>query len=160
MDIDGLGDKLVELLVDEGLIYSVADLYELRAEKIAGLERMGEKSAHQFARFRPSRRASRPRLAKFLFALGHPRSGRGHRANVWRRNFGSLEAILDADLEALSGGRRYRPRGGLLLSATFFRNPDNLAIVHALREAGVTWDRILISPRGDFPAAQRPDLGV
>ena len=45
MDIDGLGDKLVDLLVDEGLIYSVADLYELPVDKIAGLERMGEKSA-------------------------------------------------------------------------------------------------------------------
>ena len=79
MDIDGLGDKLVELLVDKGLIYSVADLYELSAEKIAGLERMGEKSAQNLIDSIAGEQANQ--FGQVSLCAGYPRSGRGHRAN-------------------------------------------------------------------------------
>ena len=147
MDIDGLGDKLVELLVDKGLIYSVADLYELSAEKIAGLERMGEKSAQNLIdSIAASKQTS---LAKFLFALGIREVGEAT-GQTLARNFGSLEAIIDADLETLQEVDDIGPVVAYHIR-DFLRNPDNLAIVHALREAGVTWDDIDLSAENSQP---------
>jgi DNA ligase (NAD+) len=141
MDIDGLGDKLVELLVDRGLIYSPADLYELSAAKIADLERMGEKSAQNLIdSIAVSRQTT---LGKFLFALGIRDVGEA-------RNFGSLEAIIEADQDALLEVDDIGPVVAYYIR-DFFRNPDNLAIISALRESGVSWDDIDISAQDSQP---------
>jgi len=147
MDIDGLGDHLVELLVDRGLIYSPADLYELSVDKIADLERMGEKSAQNLI---DSIAASKQTtLAKFLFALGIREVGEAT-GQTLARNFGSLEAIIHADQEALLEVDDIGPVVAYYIR-DFFRNPDNLAIINALRESGVSWDDIDISAQDSQP---------
>lgn len=147
MDIDGLGDKLVELLVDQGLIYSPADLYELTADKIAGLERMGEKSAQNLI---DSIAASRhTTLGKFLFALGIREVGEAT-GETLSRHFGSLERIIAADQDALLEVDDIGPVVAYYIR-DFFRNPDNLSIINALRESGVSWDDIDISAQDSQP---------
>ena len=147
MDIDGLGDKLVELLVDRGLIYSPADLYELSAEKIADLERMGEKSAQNLIdSIAVSRQTT---LGKFLFALGIREVGEAT-GQTLARNFGSLEAIIEADQDALLEVDDIGPVVAYYIR-DFFRNPDNLSIINALRESGVSWDDIDISAQDSQP---------
>ena len=147
MDIDGLGDKLVELLVDRGLIYSPADLYELSATKIADLERMGEKSAQNLIdSIAVSRQTT---LAKFLFALGIREVGEAT-GQTLARNFGSLEAIIEADQDALLEVDDIGPVVAYYIR-DFFRNPDNLSIINALRESGVSWDDIDITAQDSQP---------
>ena len=93
MDIDGLGDKLVDLLVDQGLIYSVADLFDLKPEQLVGLERMAEKSATNLVNsIEASKQTS---LAKFLYALGIREVGEATAQNL-ATSFGRLEAMIDA----------------------------------------------------------------
>ena len=147
MDIDGLGDKLVELLVARGLIYSPADLYELSAAKIADLERMGEKSAQNLIdSIAVSRQTT---LGKFLFALGIREVGEAT-GQTLARNFGSLEAIIEADQDALLEVDDIGPVVAYYIR-DFFRNPDNLSIINALRESGVSWDDIDVSAQDSQP---------
>jgi DNA ligase (NAD+) len=147
MDIDGLGDKLVELLVDRGLIYSPADLYELTAAKIADLDRMGEKSAQNLIDAIAASRQTT--LGKFLFALGIREVGEAT-GQTLARNFGSLEAIIEADQDALLEVDDIGPVVAYYIR-DFFRNPDNLSIINALRQSGVTWDDIDISAQDSQP---------
>ncbi len=98
MDIEGIGEKLIEQLVERDLVRSPADLYRLDAETLAGLERMAEKSAQNvLAGIQRSRRMG---LARFVFALGIPGVGE-EVAKILARHFGSLRALLDADWQAL-----------------------------------------------------------
>ena len=99
MDIEGLGEKLVEQLVDRDMAHSPADLYRLDKEALAGLERMAEKSAQNVIdSIQRSRSANLPR---FVFALGIPGVGE-EVAKILARHFGSLQAMLDADWQALA----------------------------------------------------------
>jgi len=99
MDIEGLGDKLAEQLVEHKLVESPADLYRLAAGQLAGLERMGEKSAQNVVdSIERSRDAT---LARFVFALGVPGVGE-EVAKILARHFGSLETLLAADWDALA----------------------------------------------------------
>ena len=135
MDIDGLGDKLVDLLVDRGVIFSVADLYDLKAEQLEGLERLAEKSAANLvAAIDASKETS---LAKFFYSLGIREVGETT-GQTLANNFGSLEAVIAADAEALLEVDDIGPivAGHI---GEFFRNPDNLSIIQALRDAGVHW---------------------
>ena len=147
MDIDGLGDKLVDLLVDEGLIYSVADLYELGVDKIAGLERMGDKSAKNL--IESIENSKQTSLAKFLFSLGIREVGEAT-AQTLAKNFGSLESITGADQDALLEVDDVGPVVAYYIR-DFFRNPDNLSIISALREFGVCWDDIDITAQDSQP---------
>lgn len=138
MDIDGLGDKLVELLVDQGLIYSVADLYELCPQQLAGLERMAEKSATNLVN---SIEASKQTtLAKFLFALGIREVGEATAQNL-ANNLGSLESVIEVSMEQLLEVEDIGPVVAAYI-VDFLNNPDNLAIIQALRDAGVHWQDI------------------
>ena len=138
MDIDGLGDKLVDLLVDQGVIFSMADLYELKTEQLIGLERLAEKSAANLvAAIDASKRTS---LAKFLYSLGIREVGEAT-GQTLANNFGSLEAVIAADLEQLLEVDDIGPVVAKHI-VDFFRNPDNLSIIQALREAGVSWPDI------------------
>jgi len=99
MDIEGVGEKLVEQLVDRDMVQSPADLYRLDKDSLAGMERMADKSAQNVIdSIQRSRRIS---LARFVFALGIPGVGE-EVAKILVRHFGSLPALLDADWPALA----------------------------------------------------------
>jgi DNA ligase (NAD+) len=136
MDIDGVGDKLVERLLDLGLIGDVADLYRLEAAQLAGLERLGEKSA---ANITAAVEASKERsLARVLFSLGIPHVG-GENADLLVRRFASLATLRDASVEEISE----TPGIGPVIAESvwqYFRDPRNLNLLARLAEAGVTME--------------------
>lgn len=135
MDIDGLGDKLIEQLVDRDLVQDPAGLYELDADALQSLERMGEKSAHNLlAALDRSRNTTLPR---FLFALGIREVGEATAAQL-ARHFGSLSAIQQAEESALQAVEDVGPVVAAHIHA-FFREPHNLRVIERLREAGVAW---------------------
>lgn len=135
MDIEGLGDKLVDQMVDAGLLHSPADLYALTLETLAGLERMGEKSAQNLlAAIEKSKQTT---LARFIFALGIRNVGEAT-ARDMARHFGQLEALMAADSEAL----QQVPDVGPIVAASlvaFLGEAHNRKIIERLRAAGVVW---------------------
>jgi DNA ligase (NAD+) len=105
MDIEGLGDRLAEQLVELEMVASPADLYSLEADALAGLERMGEKSARKvLASIERSRDAT---LGRFVFALGIPGVGE-EVAKILAHHFGSLPAVLEADWAAIAADKEAR----------------------------------------------------
>jgi len=133
MDIEGLGEKLVDQLVEKGLVKSPADLYFLTSEQLAGLERMGEKSAQNLLRAIEASKA-RP-LHRCIFALGIRHVGE-HVAEVLARQFGSLDALMNADEATLAATREVGPIVARSVR-NFFGNPENLAAIERLRRGGV-----------------------
>lgn len=139
MDIEGLGAKVVEQLVEEGVkgraVKTPADIYALDADQLAGLERMAEKSARNLVdAINKSKDTSLPR---FLFALGIPEVGEVTAANL-ARHFGNLDALATANLEELE----IVPDVGPVVAQhvhEFFRQPDNLKVIEALVGHGVNW---------------------
>ncbi len=135
MDIEGLGDKLVEQLVDRGMVRTPADLYALRAEALAALERMGEKSAARLLQaVARSRDSSLPRL---LHALGIRDVGEST-ALALSEHFGSLAALQAASLDQLLEVPDIGPVSAASIHA-FFANPANQQQLERLRAAGVHW---------------------
>ena len=136
MDIEGLGDKLVEQLVDQGIVKTPADLYRLEQATLAGLERMGEKSAANLvAAIGKSRNTT---LARFIFALGVRNVGEATARDL-ARHFGGLDALMQAEEETLQQVAEVGPVVGASI-ARFFREPHNLEVVQQLRELGVRWN--------------------
>jgi DNA ligase (NAD+) len=136
MDIEGLGDKLVNQLVDSGLVSTVADIFGLDTEQLAGLERMGARSAANLVD--AIERSKTPEFGRLLFALGIREVGEVTAANL-ARHFRSLEALRDADLEALEAV----PDVGPVVAAhvrAFFDEPHNLEVLDALAAAGVRYE--------------------
>ena len=147
MDIDGLGDRLVELMVDESVIFSVADLYDLNVDKLVKLERMAEKSASNLiGAIVVSKKTT---LAKFLYALGIREVGEAT-AHTLANNFGSIELIAKASVDELLEIDDVGPIVARYI-VNFFQNPDNLSIIQALRDAGVKWEDIDLSSLEDQP---------
>ena len=143
MDIEGLGDKLAELLVTSRLAETVADLYVLKDKKqeLVDLERMGEKSAQNLIdQIEKSKGATLPRL---LHALGIPQVGEAT-ALALAQYFGELDAIMQADVEALQEVAGIGPN---VASEThsFFHQKHNQDVLKALRKAGVEPEPIVIS---------------
>jgi DNA ligase (NAD+) len=135
MDIEGLGDRLIEVLVDEGMVSTVADLYRLTKFQIASLERMGDKSAANL--IAAIDRSREPVLWRFLYALGIREVGEAT-AKGLAAHFGTLEAISEADEETL----QTVPDVGPIVAGhirSFFDQPQNQETLAALKEAGVTW---------------------
>lgn len=139
MDIEGLGAKIVEQLVEKGVegleIHTPADIYRLTAEKLATLERMGEKSAENLVA--AIERSKNTTFARFLFALGIPEVGEATAANL-ARHFGQLDALAVAEQSELEAV----PDVGPVVAQhvrEFFHQPENLAVIRTLREFGVTW---------------------
>ena len=149
MDIDGLGDKIVEQLVDEGLILSPADLFALTAEQIAGLERMGPKSAENLVIALVE--AKQTTLPKFLYSLGIREVGEATAANL-ANHFLTLDAIKQADLEALLAVSDVGPIVAEYVLG-FFREAHNLEVIDKLIEAGVTWPAIEAKSEDEQPLA-------
>lgn len=135
MDISGLGDQLIEQLVDSGLVETAADLYRLDSAKLSALERMGERSAEKLiAAIDRSRKTT---LVRFLYALGIPEVGDAT-SRLLASYFGSLEKLAAASVEEL----QVVPDIGPVMAAgiaAFFRQRDNLTIIAQLRESGVSW---------------------
>jgi DNA ligase (NAD+) len=135
LDIEGLGDKLIEQLVERDEVKSPADLYSLSAAQLAQLERMGEKSAANLtAAIERSKRTTLPRL---LYGLGIREVGEAT-ALALARHFGSLERLMDADEAAI----RQVPDVGPVVAAhvaAFFASPDHRRVIKALRDKGVRW---------------------
>ena len=167
MDIEGLGEKLVDQLVDAGLVRTPADLYRLDVATLAGLDRMGEKSAANLvAAIDASRRAS---FARFLFALGIRHVGE-EVARVLAQRYRDTDALMHVDWSALAEAKaavqkdnaRRRARGeplepvplegiGPEIVASlqrFFAEPHNREVIAALRAAGIEFAREA-PPAGD-----------
>jgi DNA ligase (NAD+) len=135
MDIEGLGDKLVEQLVDAGRVTTPADLYTLTVEELAGLERMGAKSATNLVA--ALERSKRTTLARFLFALGIRDVGEAT-ALALAEHFGSLAPLESATLEEIQQVRDVGPVVAAHLH-DFFAEPRNRAVIAELRRHGLRW---------------------
>jgi DNA ligase (NAD+) len=138
MDIDGLGDKLVDQILEKGLIETVADLYHLDVERLAALERMGRKSAENL--INALERSKHTTLPRFLYALGIREVGEVT-AQTLAQHFRTLDKIMAADEEALQKVPDIGPSVAHHIY-TFFRQPHNVEVVQALLDAGVHWDEI------------------
>jgi len=153
MDVEGLGEKLVDQLVDSGLIRTLPELYTLGVAKLSALDRMGEKSAANLvAGLAKSRQATLPR---FLYALGIRQVGETTAKDL-ARHFGSLDRIMDATVDQLL---QVKDVGPIVAAAirTFFDQPHNREVVEQLRAAGITW------PEGEGAidsAAPQPLAGI
>jgi DNA ligase (NAD+) len=143
MDIEGLGDKLVEQLVDLQLVHSVADLYQLDVPTLAALERMGQKSAQNLVAALEASKATT--FERFLYALGIREVGEAT-ARALARHFGNLPALLAATEEALQQVADVGPVVAHSV-AEFFQQPHSLEAVAALQAAGVHWDDVEVSAR-------------
>jgi len=145
MDIEGLGEKLVDQLVESGVVRTLPDLYRLGLAHLVALERMGEKSAQNLlAGLEKSKNTSLPR---FLYALGIRHVGEATARDL-ARHFGSLDAIMDASVEQLLEVPDVGPVVAESIH-TFFAQPHNREVVEQLRACGVTWEE-------GAPAASAP----
>ena len=135
LDIDGLGEALVDQLVDKGLVTNVADLYRLKFDEVAALERMGKKSAEKLlANIDASRRAPLPRI---LNGLGIPFVGE-RTGQLLADTFGDLDKIAAADEDELQKAEEVGPKVARSIHQ-FFREKHNQALVTKLRSEGFTF---------------------
>ena len=148
MDVDGLGEKVVEQLVESGRVQTPADLYALTAEELAALERMGAKSAANLVEALATSR--RTTLARFLYALGIRDVGEAT-ALALANHFGRLDALMAAGYEEIQQVRDVGPVVARHVR-DFFDESHNLEVIAALRRAGVAW------PEGE-PAPSTPIEG-
>jgi len=135
MDIVGLGTKLIDQLVEEEMIETPADLYRLQEDALAGLERMGEKSATRLVE--ALEKSKKTTLARFLFGLGIREVGEVTAASL-ASYFGSIEPIMEATAEELQSVPDVGPVVAAHVAA-FFHQPHNREVIAALREEGVVW---------------------
>ncbi|MDM0107129.1 NAD-dependent DNA ligase LigA [Variovorax sp. J22R24] len=136
LDIEGLGDKLVEQLVDANLIRTLPDLYKLGFSTLAGLDRMADKSAKNIIdALEASKKTTLPR---FLFGLGIRHIGESTAKDL-AKHFGKLDAIMDATEEQLLEVNDVGPVVATSLR-TFFDQPHNREVVEQLRACGVHWE--------------------
>jgi DNA ligase (NAD+) len=135
LDIEGLGDKLVDQLVDGGIVHTPADLYKLGLAKLAALERMADKSAGNVVAAIDKSKATT--LARFIYALGIRHVGEATARDL-ANHFGSLDALMNASEEALTEANDVGPVLAASI-ARFFAEPHNRESVEQLRAAGVHW---------------------
>ena len=136
MDVEGLGDKLVEQLVDENLIRSLPDLYRLDLPTLSALERMADKSAQNIVD--ALEKSKRTTLNRFLFSLGIRHVGETTAKDL-ARHFGKLDSIMQADAEHLLNVPDVGPVVAHSL-VEFFSEPHNIEVVQQLRALGVQWE--------------------
>ncbi|MBN2414548.1 NAD-dependent DNA ligase LigA [bacterium] len=136
MDIEGLGESLVQALVDEKMVHDIGDIYSLRADDLKDLERMGEKSA---ANLVASINESRSRqLGRVVFGLGIRHVGKGAAA-ILAGTFGSMDALAAASREQLEEIDQIGPVMAESI-VQFFSQPSNRTVIEKLRKAGVTME--------------------
>jgi DNA ligase (NAD+) len=135
MDIEGLGDRLVDQLVDGGIVRTLPDLYKLGVAKLAALERMADKSAANLvAALQASKKTT---LARFLYALGIRHVGEATAKDL-ARHFGTIESVFDAPVDRLLEVNDVGPVVAQSIR-TFFDQPHNREVVEQLRAAGIEW---------------------
>ncbi|MBC7542156.1 MAG: NAD-dependent DNA ligase LigA [Candidatus Sericytochromatia bacterium] len=144
MDIDALGPAVSHQLIARGLVQSPADLYELTADQVAGLDRMGNKSAENL--IQAIQRSKAQPLARLLFALGIRHVGK-ETADVLAHQFGSLAALTAADEAALTAVPGVGPRISASLTATC-RRPDMMEMIDRLTKLGL---QVAAEDRGEQP---------
>lgn len=149
MDIEGLGDKLVEQLVEKGVVKTVADLYRLTFDELAALERMGEKSARNL--LDQIEKSKNITLARFLNALGIPQVGEATALQL-ATHFGDLGPIMDASTETLQSVPHIGPAMAEDIHA-FFHQPHNRDVIEQLRTAGMQWPTFERRNTGELPFA-------
>jgi len=148
LDIDGLGEKLIEQLVDADIVHGPAELYGLGLEELSGLDRMGEKSAQNLlAAIEKSKRTT---LRRFIYALGIRNVGEATAKDL-ASHFGTLDALMAADETAL---QEVTDVGPIVAESIrkFFAEQHNVRAVQALRQAGVSWSETVTArpARGPF----------
>jgi DNA ligase (NAD+) len=136
LDVEGLGDKLVDQLVEAGVIRTLPDLYRLGVAALAQLERMGEKSAVNLVA--ALERSKATTLARFIYALGIRHVGETTAKDL-ARHFGALDRLMNASVEQLLQAPDVGPVVAQSIR-TFFDQPHNREVVEQLRAAGVHWD--------------------
>jgi DNA ligase (NAD+) len=147
VEVEGLGDKLVEQLVDAGIVRTLPDLYRLGLVALAGLDRMADKSAlNLLDALQTSRQTTLPR---FLFGLGIRHVGEAT-AKALARHFGSLDAIMDASTEQLLEVADVGPIVAQSIRL-FFDQPHNREVVAQLRACGVVWEEGAPAPTTPKP---------
>ncbi len=151
MNIDGLGEALVDQLVDKGLVRDVADLYALTHEQVANLERMGDKSAGNLREeIDNSKKAS---LARLIFALGIRFVGE-RTGQLLADHFASLDKLAKATEEELLEVEEVGPRVAESI-LEFFREPQNLKVIEKLRKAGLQFESAKVhKPEGNLAGKQ------
>jgi DNA ligase (NAD+) len=151
LDIEGLGEKLVDQLVEQGLVKRLSDLFRLDVETLADLERMGEKSAANLVA--GLERARRTTLARFLIALGIRHVGEGV-ADLVARHFGDLDPILSASREEFEAIEGVGPTIAESIER-FFADPRNAGEAARLRELGVRWPASAPAAKAEGPLSGR-----
>lgn len=147
MDIEGLGRKIVQQLIDEGLISNVADLYSLEVSRLSALERFAEKSAENLVKGLENSK-SQP-FSRVLFALGIRHVGE-HVARVLVKAFGSIQKLEAATLEELQAVHEIGPQVAESIH-TFFSRSENRLMVDRLLEAGLNFSEdIQVAPESDL----------
>lgn len=136
VEVEGLGDKLVEQLVDAGVIRTLPDLYRLGLTALASLDRMAEKSAQNIVD--ALEKSKQTTLPRFLFGLGIRHVGEAT-AKELARHFGTLDAIMEADVDRLLQVADVGPVVAQSIH-TFFQQPHNREVVEQLRACGVRWE--------------------
>jgi DNA ligase (NAD+) len=135
MNIEGMGDALVNQLVDAGLVKSVADIYDLSQEQLANLERMGKKSAQNI--LREIENSKKLPLERVIYGLGIGMVGE-RTAQFLAEHFGSMDALMTANGDQLQAVAEIGPRVSQSIRE-FFAEPKNVALVEKLRQAGLTF---------------------
>jgi len=136
VEVEGLGDKLVDQLVDAGVIHTLPDLYRLGLTALASLDRMAEKSGQNI--LGALEKSKQTTLPRFLFGLGIRHVGEAT-AKALARHFGGLDAVMDASTEQLLEVPDVGPVVAQSIR-TFFDQPHNREVVEQLRACGVTWE--------------------
>jgi len=136
VEVEGLGDKLVDQLVDAGIVKTLPDLYRLGLTALAGLDRMAEKSGQNI--LEALEKSKQTTLARFVFGLGIRHVGEAT-AKALARHFGRLESLMHAPLEDLIEVEDVGPVVAQSIR-TFFDQPHNCEVVEQLRACGVNWE--------------------
>lgn len=150
MDIEGLGEKLIDQLVERDIVQSIADLFQLDADQLTALERMGEKSAENLLKELDN--SKKPSLDRLLYALGIREVGEVT-AKGLAEYFGSLDRIMEADEEDLLEVPDVGPVVAQHIH-TFFQQPENTDVIEDLLDAGIEWQPVESAGEGQPLAGQ------
>ncbi|GGY07441.1 DNA ligase [Litchfieldella qijiaojingensis] len=150
LDIDGLGEKLIDQLIERDWVKTPADLFRLEADRLAELPRMGKKSSENLVA--ALEKAKRTTLPRFIYALGIREVGEATASNL-ARHFGTLEALMQAEMEALEAVEDVGPVVAAHVH-TFFRQAHNRETIDDLIAQGVHWEEEEIGERPQPLAGQ------